>query len=314
MKGQEEHITSVMLFPTPLDCPWGNVRHTQIEAHSTKYLTALQKCQGPKKTKKPSPIRGRQGDVEQTNLDPETEKRKWRNEKIQIKSAVRFMVLHQSGFLRFGQCTMVMQDVNIRGRWVKGRGAIGALCNSCQSKTSSSRKLKKISNNTWQWFPISFRGKAKEAHVICSPVSPAYLPQIPPPTPPHWSRTCFFLRLFALEVGSARDAFPQASLWPTTSLLPRLDSDVTASVSPQVSILFRMQLPPAPTSPACPCSALSLGLHIMQHCPYPGAIFFVWYYLLSVFPTRMSPPCGGGLAFVLCPRCLKHGAQHTWLS
>lgn len=183
MKGQEEHITSVMLFPTPLDCPWGNVRHTQIEAHSTKYLTALQKCQGPKKTKKPSPIRGRQGDVEQTNLDPETEKRKWRNEKIQIKSAVRFMVLHQSGFLRFGQCTMVMQDVNIRGRWVKGRGAIGALCNSCQSKTSSSRKLKKISNNTWQWFPISVQRKSQRSPRDLLTCVPSVPPSDPTPNP-----------------------------------------------------------------------------------------------------------------------------------
>lgn len=138
------------------------MRHTQIEAHLTKYLTALQKCQGPKKTKKQSPIRGCQGDVEQTNLDPKTEKRKWKNGKIQIKSAVRFMLMHQSWFLRFDQCTMVMQDVNIRGSWVKGRGAIGALCNSCQSKITSNRKLKKQATTPGNGFSFLSEEKPKK--------------------------------------------------------------------------------------------------------------------------------------------------------
>lgn len=39
---------------------------------------------------------------------------------IQIESIFKLIILYQCDFLSFDNCSMVKQDVNIRGSWVKG--------------------------------------------------------------------------------------------------------------------------------------------------------------------------------------------------
>ena len=41
---------------------------------------------------------------------------------IQIESVFKLIILYQCDFLSFDNCSMVKQDVNIRGSWVKGIG------------------------------------------------------------------------------------------------------------------------------------------------------------------------------------------------
>ena len=92
--------------------------------------------------------------------------------------------------------------------------------------------------------------------------------------PPHCSGTCFCLRFFAPEVGSAQDAPPQVSPWPQVSVFPSLCSKATSSVWPHRP--FGLQLIPPPATPVFPRSAsfpyqasapLSL-CHLLNECGY----------------------------------------------
>ena len=92
--------------------------------------------------------------------------------------------------------------------------------------------------------------------------------------PPHCSGTCFCLRVFAPEVGSAQDAPPQVSPWPQVSVFPSLCSKATSSVWPHRP--FGLQLIPPPATPVFPRSAsfpyqasapLSL-CHLLNECGY----------------------------------------------
>ena len=117
--------------------------------------------------------------------------------------------------------------------------------------------------------------------------------------PPHCSGTCFCLRFFAPEVGSAQDAPPQVSPWPQISVFPSLCSKATSSVWPHRP--FGLQLIPPPASPVFPHSAsfpcqasapLSL-CHLLNECSYcqlsaPHQNVSPMRAAISVFSTLVS--------------------------